>query len=95
MPPASPAAIMLVNSASKAFGNLRIASASDAPPSTSIRVFRMISPKFLSPSCFPQDVETLHERQTGVDHHGKLASEDREVLCAHPWLGGGAHQILE
>ena len=54
IPPASPAAIMLVNSASKAFGCLRIASASDAPLSTSPRVDRMILEKFLSSSWLPR-----------------------------------------
>ncbi len=54
MPPASPAAIMLVNSASKVFGCRRIASASEAPPSTSVRVARMTAAKFLSSSWLPR-----------------------------------------
>ena len=54
MPPASPAAIMLVNSGSKVFGCFRIASASEAPDSTSVRVCRMTAAKFLSSSCEPR-----------------------------------------
>src|ERR1043166_8977865 len=27
-----------------------------------------------------QDLETLDQRQTGVDHHGKLARKDRQVF---------------
>src|SRR5919198_6072444 len=54
MPPASPAAIMLVNSGSKVFGCLRIASASDAPDSTSVRVCRITAEKFLSSSWLPR-----------------------------------------
>ena len=54
MPPASPAAIMLVNSGSNVFGCLRMASASDAPLSTSPRVARIVDEKFLSSSCVPR-----------------------------------------
>ena len=43
MPPASPAWIMFVNSASKVRGCLRIASASDMPLSTSSRTFRIVA----------------------------------------------------
>ena len=45
---------MLVNSGSNVFGCLRIASASDAPDSTSLRVWRMTAAKFLSSSWFPR-----------------------------------------
>ena len=54
MPPASPAAIMLVKSESNTLGFLRIASASDVPFSTSARVSRITRPKFLSSSCVPR-----------------------------------------
>src|SRR5688572_7515864 len=54
IPPASPAAIMLVKSESKTWGFFFIASASDAPPSTSARVSRMTRPKFLSSSWVPR-----------------------------------------
>ncbi len=27
-----------------------------------------------------EDLETLHERQAGVDHDGELAGEDRQIL---------------
>ena len=30
-----------------------------------------------------ENVETLHERQAGVDHHRELAREDRQVLRRH------------
>ena len=45
---------MLVNSESNTFGCFFIASASDAPLSTSPRVARMTSAKFLSSSCVPR-----------------------------------------
>src|SRR4051812_5701756 len=45
---------MFVNSGSKVFGCLRIASASDAPDSTSMRVARITNAKFLSSSCEPR-----------------------------------------
>ena len=54
IPPASPAAIMFVKSGSKVFGCFRIASASDAPTSTSARVCRMTAAKFLSSSWLPR-----------------------------------------
>src|SRR5687768_10345053 len=53
IPPASPAAIMFVNSGSKLLGCFFIASASDAPLSTSPRVARIVAEKFLSSSCEP------------------------------------------
>jgi hypothetical protein len=54
MPPASPAATMFVNSESNVFGCFRIASASDAPDSTSLRVCRITAEKFLSLSWEPR-----------------------------------------
>src|SRR5688572_6502550 len=54
IPPASPAAIMLTYSSSKALGCLRIASASEEPLSTSARVIWMISRKALFSSCSPR-----------------------------------------
>ena len=45
---------MLVKSESKTLGFFFIASASDAPPSTSARVSRITAPKFLSSSCVPR-----------------------------------------
>src|SRR5262245_29923081 len=54
MPPASPAAIMFVKSGSKVFGCFRMASASEAPPSTSARVCRMTAAKFALSSCVPR-----------------------------------------
>src|SRR5688572_23720804 len=35
-----------------------------------------------------QNVETLHERQTRVDHDGELTGEDREVFRLHFLLAG-------
>ena len=54
MPPASPAAIMLVNSGSNVLGCLRIASASVWPFSTSPRVWRIVAAKFASSSWLPR-----------------------------------------
>src|SRR6185369_14573537 len=54
IPPASPAAIMLTNSPSKVLGCLRMASASDAPDSTSLRVCRMTDENPLSSSWLPR-----------------------------------------
>src|SRR5688572_6355055 len=54
IPPASPAAIMLQNSASKHLGCRFIASASDMPPSTSDRVARMTCAKYLCSSWLPR-----------------------------------------
>ena len=54
IPPASPAAIMLQNSASNTFGWRFIASASDMPPSTSVRVWRMTCAKYLCSSWLPR-----------------------------------------
>ena len=87
MPPASPAATMFVNSGSNVFGCLRIASASEAPASTSLRVCRITAEKFLSSSCVAEDIEALHERQSGVDHHRELAREHRQVLRWRPLAG--------
>ncbi len=80
MPPASPAAIMFVNSGSKVFGCLRIASASEAPPSTSARVCRMTAGEVLVLFLGAENLEALHQRQAGVDHHRELPREHREVL---------------
>ena len=54
MPPASPAWIMLVKSASNVRGCLRIASASDMPLSTSSRTLRMVAANFLCGSWRPR-----------------------------------------
>ena len=83
IPPASPAAIMLQNSASNTFGCRFIASASDMPPSTSVRVCEDHLREILVLFLIAQDVETLDERQTGVDHHRELPREHGEVLRRH------------
>src|SRR5450759_4955800 len=54
IPPASPAAIMFVNRASNTFGCFLMASASDNPPSTSLRVSMITRAKFLSSSWLPR-----------------------------------------
>ncbi len=54
MPPASPAATMFVYRLSNARGWRFIASASDAPASTSSRVLRMTCAKYLCSSCLPR-----------------------------------------
>ena len=40
----------------------------------------MTAAKFLSVFLRAENLEALHERQAGVDHHGELPREDREVL---------------
>jgi hypothetical protein len=47
-------------------------------------VARITREKFLSSSCVPRNLETLHERQAGVDHHGELAREDGELFADTP-----------
>jgi hypothetical protein len=54
IPPASPAAIMLVKRSSKALGCLRMASARVAPPSTSMRVCCRILAKVLFSCWLPR-----------------------------------------
>ena len=80
IPPASPAATMLVKRSLKIFGCLRIESARLEPDSTSCRIWMSARLKVLF-SCWPaEDLEALHERQAGVDHDGELAREDGDEL---------------
>ena len=74
---------MLQNSASNTFGWRFIASASDMPPSTSVRVCENHLREVLVLLLVAENVEALHQRQAGVDHHRELAREDREVLRRH------------
>ena len=73
---------MFTYSSSKAFGCLANESQSVCPLSISFMTFFVMSRN----SCFLElprkDIQALHERQTGVDHRGELAREDREILRA-------------
>ena len=80
MPPTSPAGTRLTNSSSKTFGWRLSASLNVAPCSTvSLTSLRIALKALLSP-WLDEDVEALHERQTGVDHRREQAGEDDEVL---------------
>ena len=58
-----------------------MASASDAPDSTSVRVGDDDGGEVLVLFLPAENVEALHERQAGVDHHGELAREHGQVLA--------------
>ena len=94
MPPASPAATMLQNRSSKTFGCLRSASASVEPDSTSCRTWNRIFWNVLFSCCDAQDLEALHQRQAGVDHHRELPREDRDLLAADAAAELGQGELL-
>src|SRR5208283_1098250 len=41
-----------------------------------------------------EDFETLHQRETGIDHHGELPREDRELLWFYTPAKGGQVKFL-
>ncbi len=80
IPPVSPASTMLTKSWSKTFGWRAIAAASVEPSSTSCRICVRTMLEVLVLLLLREDLQTLDERQTGVDHDGELAREDGEVF---------------
>ena len=89
---------MLVNSGSNAFGCFFIASASDAPLSTSARVARMTDAKFLSSSCVPRI-----SRHCTSGRPASIITENWRVKTARffaltllaRWLGGLGRRFLD
>ena len=80
IPPVSPASIMLVVRSSNTTGYWRMALARVAPPSTVVRtpVRRLLECRVLL--VCGQDLQTLDQRQAGIDHDRELAKEDRDVF---------------
>jgi hypothetical protein len=74
---------MFTYKASKTFGDVRIAAESVAPPfDLAARADQDLLKEFVL-LLTRQNLETLDERQTGVDHDRELAREDRELLGLH------------
>ena len=90
IPPDSPAATMLVNRLSNALGCLRIASASEAPDSTSAAHLADDRLEGAVLLLVAEDLQALDERQAGVEHHRELAGEDGDALGADAARDGGS-----
>jgi hypothetical protein len=84
---------MLVVRSSNTLGYARMALARVEPPSTVVRTpvrhfwnvgFSWLAARIsLVRLLLAEDVQTLHQRQAGVDHDRELAEEDGDVLGSH------------
>ena len=84
MPPISPARTSWVKSSSKTLGCWESASAKVEPDSTPDLHVREHPAELAVVGLRGDDLEPLHERQAGVDHHRELPGEDEDVLGGDP-----------